>query len=200
MATTPAGAAGWGWFDDALARQMLREWLARRLLANKGGNGRRRAGGGLLGRKIVFGRGRFEALDVERHAEAVVPDDLQPVAARSAKHEQIAGVRIAAERPLHVQGQAVHALAHIGSPRRQPNLHMSGDRNRGLSSNGTETRIKLQQPRPARENQTQEQSNASVAPPARIFSRTIISVLPQLLHEMLGMLLMLLEELEAGFQ
>ena len=39
---------------------------------------------------------------------------------RPLKDVQIAGVRVAPERLLHLQRQAVHAAPHVGVPDRQP--------------------------------------------------------------------------------
>ena len=44
----------------------------------------------------------------------VVPQDLDQSAAAAAEHEQMAAVRIAPEQLLHLQRQAVKALAHVG--------------------------------------------------------------------------------------
>jgi hypothetical protein len=52
-----------------------------------------------------------------------MPEDLDTIAAAAAEDEKIARVRVATEALLHLQGQAVHAAAHVGHPRRQPHPH-----------------------------------------------------------------------------
>jgi hypothetical protein len=47
----------------------------------------------------------LQSLGVERHAETVVPKNLDEIATAAAKGEKIAGVRIALQRLLHLQGK-----------------------------------------------------------------------------------------------
>jgi len=68
----------------------------------------------------------IQAFGVERHGKAVVPEDFDQASATVAKHEEIAGVRIALERLLNQQGQALHALAHVRVARRNPDPHPLG--------------------------------------------------------------------------
>ena len=67
-------------------------------------------------------RPRLQPLGVERHADPVMPDDLDQVAPGASENVQIAGVRIAAKRLLDLQRQAVHALAacRCGRPPARP--------------------------------------------------------------------------------
>ena len=58
----------------------------------------------------------------------VVPDDLDQVAAATAKDEQMAVVRITLQRLLNQKGQAVEALPHIGVACRQPDAHAARER------------------------------------------------------------------------
>src|SRR3954469_19456045 len=67
-----------------------------------------------VGRRRPDKAAALQPLRIERHADPVVPDDLDQITSRAAKNVQIAGVRVAAERLLHLQGQPVHALAHVG--------------------------------------------------------------------------------------
>jgi hypothetical protein len=62
----------------------------------------------------------LQPLGVERHADAVMPEDLYQRAALPPKHIEIAGVRIALERLLHLQRQAVHPAPHVGMAGRDP--------------------------------------------------------------------------------
>ena len=47
-------------------------------------------------------------------------EDLHQSADAATEDVQVAGVRIAAQTLLHLQGQPVHTLAHIGGSGRQP--------------------------------------------------------------------------------
>src|ERR1700730_5799489 len=60
---------------------------------------------------------------VERHAETVMPKDLDQVASGASKDVKITCVGIAPQRFLDLQRQAIHAAPHIGSPDRKPNAH-----------------------------------------------------------------------------
>src|SRR5438045_3201046 len=55
-----------------------------------------------------------------------MPENLDQMAALAAEHVEIAAVRIALQRLLHLDRQAVHAAPHIGVPRR----HLGNDRAR----------------------------------------------------------------------
>src|SRR6202040_1567570 len=50
------------------------------------------------------------------------------MAALAAEHVEIAAMRIALQRLLHLDRQAVHAAPHIGVPDRQPYPHTRGNR------------------------------------------------------------------------
>jgi hypothetical protein len=58
----------------------------------------------------------FQPLRVKRHADPVVPDNLDQAASGPSKNVQIASVRVPTERFLDLQRQAVHALAHLWTP------------------------------------------------------------------------------------
>jgi hypothetical protein len=58
----------------------------------------------------------FQPLRIERHADPVVPDNLDQPAPGSSKNIEIADMRIPPEHLLHLQRQAVHALAHLWTP------------------------------------------------------------------------------------
>jgi hypothetical protein len=53
-------------------------------------------------------------------AEPVVRENLQKITAFPAKNVKITGIRIAAQRLLDLQGELVHASAHIRGAGRQP--------------------------------------------------------------------------------
>jgi len=70
----------------------------------------------------------FQSLRVKRHADPIMPDDLDQPASGSPKDVQIASVRVPTQRFLDLQRQAVHALAHVGSADRQPHSNARGNR------------------------------------------------------------------------
>src|SRR3954447_20214890 len=80
-----------------------------------------------VGRRRPDKAAALQPLRIERHANPVMPDDLDQVASGAAKNVQIAGVRVAAECLLHLQGQPVHALPHVGPTARQPDPYARGD-------------------------------------------------------------------------
>jgi hypothetical protein len=65
----------------------------------------------------------LQSLGVERHAKTVVPKNLDEIATAAAKGEKIAGVWIALQRLLHLQGKTIHAAAHVGMAGRDPHAH-----------------------------------------------------------------------------
>jgi hypothetical protein len=52
----------------------------------------------------------FQPLRVQRHADPVMPDDLDPDPPSAAKNVQIPGMGVTAERFLHLKRQSVHPL------------------------------------------------------------------------------------------
>src|SRR6202165_5328358 len=58
----------------------------------------------------------LQPFGVEQHAETVMPDDLDQIAARASEDKEIARVGIAPQRFLDLQTQTVHAAPHVGSP------------------------------------------------------------------------------------
>src|ERR1700731_25827 len=65
----------------------------------------------------------LQTLGVKRHAQPVVPKDLQQVTPLAAEHIQIASMRIALQRLLDLQGKPVHATAHVRGTCGQPDPH-----------------------------------------------------------------------------
>src|SRR5262249_16947214 len=53
-------------------------------------------------------------LRIKRHAEAVMPQDLHQRAAAATEDVQVAGVRIAVQRLLHLTRQPLHPAPHVG--------------------------------------------------------------------------------------
>src|SRR5262249_52764555 len=81
-----------------------------------------------LTKAIGYKPAPFEPLGVERHADPVVPENLDQVTSFPPKNIQTAGVRIAPELLLTLQRQAVHAAPHVGVADRQPHPHAGGNR------------------------------------------------------------------------
>jgi hypothetical protein len=71
------------------------------------------------------------------HAKPIVPDDFDQVAAAAAENVEIAGMRIAPERLLHLQSQAVHAATHVRMTHRQPDADARGNRDHPRSADST---------------------------------------------------------------
>ena len=76
----------------------------------------------------------LQPLGVERHPHAVVPEDLQKVAPTAPEDEEIARVRVPAQRFLDLQGQRVHAATHVRHARGQPHPHIATDRDHRAAS------------------------------------------------------------------
>ena len=73
------------------------------------------------------GRGRWpnkpatlQPLGVKRHANAVMPENLYQRTIAPPENVQIAGVRVALQRLLNLQGQAPHSAPHVGMAGRNP--------------------------------------------------------------------------------
>src|SRR6516164_9390006 len=71
----------------------------------------------------------LQSLGVQRHAETVMPENLDQIASPPAEYEQIAGMRVALQSLLDLQSQPIHPAPHIGMPGRDPNPHTGGNRN-----------------------------------------------------------------------
>src|SRR4051812_31187649 len=69
-----------------------------------------------------------------------MPNDFNQVASGAAKNVQIAGVRVAAERLLHLQRQPVHTFAHVGPADRQPHPNPRGNRDHRRSRTSSTSR------------------------------------------------------------
>lgn len=65
----------------------------------------------------------LKAFYVERHANPVMPQDLDQVTLATPEAEDFAAMRIAAKALLNLQRQAVHAATHVRNPTRDPYLH-----------------------------------------------------------------------------
>lgn len=79
----------------------------------------------------------LEPLGIERHADPVVPDDLDQRACAAAEYEQIAAVGIMLKPLLHQQRQALHPLAHIRVAEGDPHPRARRDHRRAFSAAAT---------------------------------------------------------------
>src|SRR5690348_12876200 len=76
----------------------------------------------------------FQTLGIQRHAQPIMPEDLHQIAALAAKHVELASMRIAAQCLLDLQGQAIHAAAHVSRTGGQPDPHTGRRRNHPRSA------------------------------------------------------------------
>src|SRR5436305_633939 len=76
----------------------------------------------------------LQSLSVQRHADPVMPDDLNQVASDASEHVEVTGVRIAPQNLLYLQRQPVHAFAHVGPTDCQPNPNPGRDHRRARTS------------------------------------------------------------------
>src|SRR5579863_10080324 len=76
----------------------------------------------------------LQPLGIERHAEAVVPKNLDQVTSSASKNVQIPGMRVTLQCFLDLESQAIHAAPHIRAPNRQPHPYAGGDRNHRRSN------------------------------------------------------------------
>src|SRR5215471_841540 len=64
----------------------------------------------------------MHVVGIEQHAQAIMPENLDQLAAFAAEDVKISAMRIALECFLNQQRQRVHATAHVGMARRDPYL------------------------------------------------------------------------------
>src|SRR5487761_2147473 len=82
----------------------------------------------------------LEPFGVERHTETVMPDDLDQIATRTSEDKKITRMRIAPQRFLDLQSQAIHAAPHVRSSDRKPDAHIRGNRDHRRRSSTSSTR------------------------------------------------------------
>src|SRR5215217_553385 len=97
----------------------------------------------------------FQPLREQARALAVVPDNLQQIAAAAAKAEQVATQRILPQHLLNLQRQAGEPFAQIRVPGRQPHPNARRDRNH----------------RRSRTSRTRAKAAASTPAPTKLTSR-----------------------------
>src|SRR5664279_4695133 len=128
---------------------------------------RRRDSHYAIGRRWPDEAPLLQPLGVERHAETVMPDDLDQIATRAAEDEEITGMRIAPQRFLDLQRQAIHAAPHIRSSDREPDPHTRGDRDhRRSSTSSTRRRACASTPLPTRTRYLPARSISIVSAPS----------------------------------
>src|ERR1700760_3317694 len=79
----------------------------------------------------------LQPLGVERHADAVMPQNLDQVAPHAPEHVEITSMGVAPESFLDLQSQSIHAAPHVGSPDRQPHPYTRRHRNHRRSRAST---------------------------------------------------------------
>src|SRR5437667_138442 len=101
---------------------------------------RRRDSNPAIGRRLPDEAALLQPLGVERHAEPVMPKNLNQVTSGASEDVKIAGMRIAPQGLLNLKGQAVHAAPHIRSSDREPDPHTRGNRDQRRSSTSSTRR------------------------------------------------------------
>src|SRR6516165_1661641 len=62
----------------------------------------------------------LQSLGVQRHAQTVMPQNLDQIPPPPAEHNQIPGMGVALRARLHLQSQPVHPAPNMGEPGRDP--------------------------------------------------------------------------------
>src|SRR5512135_493470 len=101
---------------------------------------RRRDSDHPVGRRWPDEPALLQPLGIQRHAKAVVPKNLDQVTSGTSEDVKIARMRIALQRLLDLQSQAVHAAPHIGSSDRKPDPYARGDGNHRRSNTSSTRR------------------------------------------------------------
>src|SRR5882672_10227498 len=89
---------------------------------------RRRDSNHAVGRRWPDEAAFLQPLGVERHAQTVMPDYLDQIAARTSEYKEIACMRIALQRLLNLKSQAIHPAPHVRSSDCKPDPHTRGNR------------------------------------------------------------------------
>src|ERR1019366_1248861 len=82
----------------------------------------------------------LQPFGVERHAETVMPKNLDQVTSGASEDVKIARVRIAPQCFLDLQSQAIHASPHVRSSDREPDPHTRGNRDHRRSKTSSTRR------------------------------------------------------------
>src|SRR5664280_76782 len=82
----------------------------------------------------------LQPFSVERHTETIMPDDLDQIATRTSEDKEITRMRIAPQRFLDLQSQAIHTPPHVRSSDRKPDAHIRGNRDHRRRSSTSSTR------------------------------------------------------------
>src|SRR6267154_866250 len=84
---------------------------------------RRRDSNHPVGRRRPDEAALLQPFGVERHAETVMPKNLNQVTSGASKDVEITRMRIPPQRFLDLQSKAVHAAPHVRSSDRKPDPH-----------------------------------------------------------------------------
>src|SRR5258707_3159435 len=96
-----------------------------------------------------------------------MPNDFNQVASGTSENVKIASVRVAAECFLNLQGQPVHALAHVRPTDRKPHPHPGGDwDHRRSSTSSTSRSVDALTPSPTRTRYPANTTSISSLAPA----------------------------------
>ncbi len=79
----------------------------------------------------------LQTLQVKRHADAVMPQDLYQITFAPPEAEDLTAMRIATKALLHLQRQAVHTATHVRHAARDPYLHPGRKGDHGASRTGS---------------------------------------------------------------
>src|ERR1019366_7116004 len=90
----------------------------------------------------------LQPFGVERHAETIMPDNLDQIATRTSEDKEVACMGIAPQRFLDLQSQAIHAAPHVRSSDRKPDAHIRGNRDHSRRSTPTPQSHPLPPPPP----------------------------------------------------
>src|SRR6202051_4950662 len=108
----------------------------------------------------------LQPFGIERHAETVMPDDLDQIATRASEDKEIACMGIALQCLLDLQSQAIHASPHVRSSDRKPDPHTRGNRDhRRSSTSSTRRSARASTPLPTQTRYLPQRSISIVAGP-----------------------------------
>src|ERR1700716_2803959 len=96
---------------------------------------RRRDDNNAIGRQGPDELATLQPFGIERHAQSVMPKHLHEVAPTPTEHKEIAGMWIALQRLLHLQGEATNAAGAGSMSRRahHPHAGANGNDRRGIA-------------------------------------------------------------------
>src|ERR1700677_2037149 len=93
-----------------------------------------------IGRRRPDETALLQPFGVERHAEAVMPKNLNQVTPGASEDVKITCMGIPPKRFLDLQSQTIHAAPHVHSSDRKPDPHTRGNRDHRRSSTSSTRR------------------------------------------------------------